>query len=280
MDLTKKQIKTVIDVCINHLIREGEVKNVHITRRMINSYMFKKEGTVKTLSEVYGQLVGSLQNRNRMTEVIKLYRGLDDKFLLGYNHNKILKRYKTSIKRIRLAAKKHNPDVKTSGVLWNIFAKGVIDSSIWMLQFKNFDSFKKYLKPFEKEGITGLFLLVSSLSDGRITGMGPALAFDFIKGLGLKISKQCAKPDTHIKNTIMALGLCKRSSDGYEVVSLLSAMAKKVGVSTYDLDRLIWLSNSGLFYQHDIRLWSTTQTVKHRSAIVREIKKKWNIKHS
>ena len=124
----------------------------------------------------------------------------------------------------------------------------------------------------------GVSILIASLSDGRIKGLGSALAYDFIKNLGLTISKDCAKPDTHTRETLVALGLCKKTSSNDDVVSVISDIALKAGINTYAMDKILWLANSGNFYDETFdRLWEVSQTIEHRKTIVKAIKGRWKL---
>jgi hypothetical protein len=276
MNLSKSKAKAICDVCIEHLIDEGKKQDINITRQLIKTYMDGNGNYVSSLNDVYRCLIGTLQNANRLPNVIKFYKGLDTHCFLGFDHMKMLDTYGKSIRKLRLAVKELNPDVAVNGVLWERFLTGVLDAAKWLSQFNNFKSFKNYLNAFHQKGPIGINILISVLSDGRIKGLGPALAFNFIKDLGLGISKDVAKPDTHTIKTMVALGLCKSSNNEEDVVEAIAFVASKVGISTFAMDKILWLANSGNFHDDNFgRLWGTSQTGKHRAIVVNAIKAKW-----
>lgn len=277
-NISISQAKVICAVCINHLIEEGNKKGIRISNRLIESYMDGHGDIVASLNDVFQCLTGSLQNASMMPNVIKLYKGLKIQFLFGYDYQRILDKYGYSSRKLRSAAKKDNPKINTSGRLWRMFSEGVLDAAKWMSQFKDFESFEKYLLPFHENEHHGVSILIASLSDGRIKGLGSALAYDFIKNLGLTISKDCAKPDTHTRETLVALGLCKKTSSNDDVVSVISDIALKAGINTYAMDKILWLANSGNFYDETFdRLWEVSQTIEHRKTIVKAIKGRWKL---
>lgn len=274
--LTKSKVDVIRSVCFSHLINEAKKqKRTEVNEKMINSYL-SPENKVNSLTKVFRGLVNSLQNANRMPNVIKLKR-IEYSCLFNYDYKKILDYYGSSSAKLKKAAKKCIPNLEENGKLWNRFSQGVLDGARWMLQFKDFNSFKKYLKPFEENGPEGFNLLAESIGDGRIKGLRYTLANDFIKELGLRISEQLAKPDVNIKETLAGLGLCDVNSSTKSVVAKIREMAGKAGCTTFAMDKLLWLSNSGKFYQpkHNFRLWATSQVPKQRAILISEIKRGW-----
>jgi hypothetical protein len=193
--LTKPKAKAVVNICRNYLIEEAANQDIKITQKMITSYLVLNP--VESLTDVFYCLIGTLQNTNMMPNVIKFYSDLNVKFLFGFNHVKVFEKYGSSVFKLKAAVREYNPNMNINGALWSRWLEGVLDSARWMLQFKNFNAFKKWIKGFHNKGFIGISVLASSLSDGRIKGLGPALSYNFIKDLGLQISKDSAKPDTH-----------------------------------------------------------------------------------
>jgi hypothetical protein len=279
MELTKKRARIIYDVCCEHLIEEGAKQKISITHRLIKRYMENHGYRVHDLSDVLGALIWSIHSSSMIPSVIKLDDGLIKNVLFNFDPKKIRNAYGDSARKLTIAVKGYDASIKIDGVLWQRFCVGIIDSARWISQFKDFQAFLKYVKPFHKRGFEGLTMMAESLGDGRIKGFKIALAFNFIKELGLPISKDTAKPDTHTIQTMVSLGLSKRSDSENDIVLAISNLANRIGITTFAMDRLIWLSNSGNFFKEEYeRLWTPAQTPHHRQQVVKEIKKRWKQK--
>jgi len=55
------------------------------------------------------------------------------------------------------------------------------------------------------------------------------------------------KPDVHIKNILVGLGMCERKDDDYNFSLTLNRIAEKARVSPRMVDRTLWLIGSGNF---------------------------------
>jgi hypothetical protein len=71
------------------------------------------------------------------------------------------------------------------------------------------------------------------------------LACDFLKELGYE---NFSKPDVHVKDILWAIGLCPWGPSDYEVFKAVARVARNVGVTPYNVDKLFWLIGSGNFY--------------------------------
>ena len=79
----------------------------------------------------------------------------------------------------------------------------------------------------------------------EVDGFGFALACDFLKGLGYE---NFSKPDVHVKDVFWALELSPYGKSDYEVFRAVARVARNVGVTPYNVDKLFWLIGSGYFY--------------------------------
>jgi thermostable 8-oxoguanine DNA glycosylase len=79
----------------------------------------------------------------------------------------------------------------------------------------------------------------------EVYGLGFALSCDFLKELGYI---NFGKPDVHIHKILKGLGLVDKKADDYEVLKAIDRIARNVGVSSYNVDKLLWLIGSGYFY--------------------------------
>jgi hypothetical protein len=85
------------------------------------------------------------------------------------------------------------------------------------------------------------------LLDTEIAGLGFPLACGFIKELGYE---NFSKPDVHVKDIFWAIGLCPWGTSDYEVFKAVARVARNVGVTPYNVDKLFWLLiGSGNFYE-------------------------------
>ena len=57
-----------------------------------------------------------------------------------------------------------------------------------------------------------------------------------------------SKPDVHVKDIFWALGLSPWGTSDYEVFKAVARVARNVGVTPYNVDKLFWLIGSGYFY--------------------------------
>ncbi len=84
----------------------------------------------------------------------------------------------------------------------------------------------------------------------EIDGFGFPLACDFIKELGYW---DFGKPDVHLKKIFAALQLSPTEND-YQVFKAIVRVARSVGVTSYNVDKLFWLIGSGNFYLDKIKV--------------------------
>ena len=54
----------------------------------------------------------------------------------------------------------------------------------------------------------------------------------------------------HIKEIFQELGLCPWGTSDYEVFKAVARVARSVGVTPYNVDKLFWLIGSGNFYEN------------------------------
>jgi len=82
----------------------------------------------------------------------------------------------------------------------------------------------------------------------EIEGIGYPLACDFLKELGFV---EYGKPDVHVIDIFVGIGLCKPKPSPYQVQKTITKIAEAAGVSAYNVDKLFWLIGSGKFYKHE-----------------------------
>ncbi len=92
----------------------------------------------------------------------------------------------------------------------------------------------------------------------EIDGFGFALSCDLLKEMGYV---KFGKPDTHIKDIFIELGLLsyvsKSSSKAdYFSLKIIERMAKSNNTTPYAVDKLLWLIGSGNFYLDELEIGS------------------------
>jgi thermostable 8-oxoguanine DNA glycosylase len=92
----------------------------------------------------------------------------------------------------------------------------------------------------------------------EIDGFGFALSCDFLKEMGYV---KFGKPDTHIKDVFVELGLLgtvpKNSSKAdYLSLRIIERIARNNNTTAYAVDKLLWLIGSGNFYLEKLEVAS------------------------
>lgn len=102
----------------------------------------------------------------------------------------------------------------------------------------------------------------------EIDGIGFSLACDFLKELGCV---QYGKPDTHIKDIFIELGLLTGASKysskaDYLALKIIDDLAALNGVTSYAVDKILWLVCSGNYYLDGIKIGN------HKKAFIARMK--------
>ena len=240
---TKNQLKQIYDFAYAYLQKRAQQQGIspHELEKYFNplNNIFTPNATLDT---VYDRFLISLQNRNSMPNVIKY----------NQHHDEIRKQlniaqpngYKNLINAdINELINKFNAKSK----LWQIWLQGAVDAANYLSQFADLASFKTHV---ENKGIK----IIDELC--RITGMGTALACDFLKEIGYT---QYAKPDRHIIYFVENLGLIDKLSPNKEllILNIIKEMADAANVTAYQVDKIFWLIATENFYldsnKHSLR---------------------------
>lgn len=289
MELTKLTANKMIDCFYHHILNESKdfiakCKNYNEKSfiEAINYYL-EPEPKKESISELFVEYVYTLQNSSMMPNVIKL-GDIDQSFLLNFNPKKIFEVYGNNVTKLLKAVKEYNSEIKPFGkTLWKRFAGGVLDGAKYFLQFKTIKDFEKYVKPFTVHGAEGAMLLAEAIGSGHLRGLRFTLAMDFLKNSGTSISQYCVKPDVHLIQTIPHIEVFKnghkKSQFNSQIVTAINKISIMTEYTNFEIDKLIWLCNSGFFYEHeDIgRLWPKNDISKVRKRLINRINRE--IKH-
>ena len=114
------------------------------------------------------------------------------------------------------------------------------------------EDFKHFVSLYDYNTITrmSLPLLISS----KISGIGFALACDFLKELGYV---NYPKPDVHIIDMFTSLELSDNNIiNVFEAVIKMYEDCKEIdeNITPYKIDKILWLICSGRFYMDDITI--------------------------
>ncbi len=128
--------------------------------------------------------------------------------------------------------------------IWPRYCRSILSGARFLSRFSSAEDFYGWVDFFDEDerARPALPLLVAQ----EIEGIGFALACDFLKELGYD---NFSKPDVHVKDIFQGLGLCPWGTSDYEVFKAVARVARNVGVTPYNVDKLFWLIGSGNFYK-------------------------------
>lgn len=236
----KKLYETVYDFAYEvYVERNGKSKEQFESE-------FKGWNPPKNLKDVYKGFIASAQNGSGKSKIInfKDREKQIKKILFEYDIKNIVKKYskESLLKQFNKSFEIKNLESKQNS--WRIFSKACIDSAFFLSRFKSLTEFDNFVKYFDKNEHTrvALPLYLSTYIDGY----GFALSCDVLKELNYV---NFGKPDTHTKDFYIELGLIdldgKKKEDiktDIKVFNEMQIMAKECKVSTFEIDKVIWLS--------------------------------------
>ncbi|HBB16478.1 MAG TPA: hypothetical protein DCZ97_05540 [Syntrophus sp. (in: bacteria)] len=243
--------------------------DVHgISHAIIDKHLFPEDKRTKpnTLSLIYKALLESAQNVQMSPNVIgKSISGIKGNIeplsgvLFDFDPKKTCEKYRTYsaeklFEEIRPLLKRPPHTGKNS--LWLRYCKTIISSSVFLSQFENQGQLYRFVDTYYDDDKMRPFLPM--LLSYEIDGFGFALSCDFLKEMGYV---KFGKPDTHVKDVFVELGLLgtvpKNSSKAdYLSLRLLERIAKSNETTAYAVDKLLWLIGSGNFYLEKLEVAS------------------------
>lgn len=202
-----------------------------------------------SLAGIYKHLLETAQNANMGPNVIGQAIGGIDKLnalLCGFQPSEVVGKYgnnwKIVLDDIKAQLRPRGKIRQSSRSLWPRFCKTITSGADFLAKFNNASDFYEWVDFFDRDerARPALPMLLSY----EIDGFGFPLACDFIKELGYL---NFSKPDVHLKKIFVALGLSLKEDD-YQVFRAIIRVARNVGVTPYNVDKLFWLIGSGNFY--------------------------------
>src|SRR5215211_4996483 len=221
-----------------------------VTPELIENYLHLSAPRPDTLAALYEHILESAQSANMKAGVIGGSIGGVGKLgplLCDFEPTKVLEKYRFGwedvLDDIVAQLKPRGSVPRTPRSIWPRYCRSVLSGARFLSQFSTADDFYRWVDLFDENerARPALPLLLAQ----EIEGFGFALACDFLNGLGYE---NFSKPDVHVKDIFGALVLCPQSAGDYEVFKAVARVARNVGVTPYDADKLFWLVGSGYFY--------------------------------
>lgn len=208
-----------------------------------------------SINSVYERLLGSLQNRQSLPNIIKFwhkdYEKIYRQILCDFDPKKVFRKYKGTEGSNQLF-KDLNEKVH-----WNTehselpkqWCEGAVDAAEILAKYK--DSKALYDVLMKKADNGNLKKIAEYWDSLPIKGMGLALSCDFLKEIGIDLPK----PDVHIVAVIKEVFSLKKdiSDDDLttEFIKIVNILKKNhPDMTAYKLDKMIWLICTGNFYLH------------------------------
>jgi hypothetical protein len=231
------------------LAREYLLSLEGVTSEMLDRHLSPSaDERPDTLAGIYRRLLEAAQSPNMSPTVIGQAIGGVEKLadlLCGFQPAAVMGKYGDNWEAILDdIVTQLNPRGKirrSPRSLWPRFCRTITSGAEFLAQFKGSSDFYKWVDLFDQDDRAhpALPMLLSY----EIDGFGFPVACDFIKDLGYP---NFAKSDIHLKKIFKALGLCP-TEDDYQVFKAIVRVARNVGVTPYNVDKIFWLIGSGNF---------------------------------
>ena len=224
-----------------------------IDEENLKKYFVGDRRNYKSLEDIYEQIIQSAQNYQRMPNVIKFYERKEriKELLFNYNFSEIASiNVEDLYKEFRKEFNVTSADSKFN--CWHKWSKSICDAAKFMSNFNDVNDFKGFVKQFDYNLPTrmALPLLIST----KISGVGFALACDFLKELGYL---NYPKPDVHLIDVFYGLKLSEKEPiSTFEAIVKMSEDCIKIDptATPYKIDKIIWLICAGRFYLDEINI--------------------------
>jgi hypothetical protein len=228
-----------------------------INKKILNNQLrFPEENKPTTKNQLFKKMMHHAKNRRQMPNVIGDVERLEN-ILYGFDSNKVLERYNNWEKIFDRIARDENFDTPremkkdSKHNSWVIFCKSIISIAQFLHNFDDIYAFNDYVNQFlgteDGRGRLELPLILKK----NIFGYGFALACDFIKE---NISPEFIKPDRHIKDIFIGIGLSRKDSSDFQIFCDVIKYSNSIKEIPYTVDKLFWLIGSGNFHRSGITI--------------------------
>lgn len=223
-------------------------------KHIVESYLElpDKSNAPVPINELFARLLASAQNANMKASVIGgSISGIDNlgKALFSFNPSKVQKAFANDpdrlLKHIVKVLKPSGKIRNTSRSIWPKYCRTILSAATFFGQFKSSSDFYAWANHLyqDQRSMAALPMILAA----EVEGIGYPLACDFLKDLGFV---DYGKPDVHIIDIFVGIGLCDKGASPYQVQKVISQIARAANVSSYNVDKLFWLIGSGKFYKH------------------------------
>ena len=243
----------------NDFLLQMTPPNVDLQRYFVS----EKQTDIK---EIVIMMFSTIQDYRSMPNSIKFWacHEIYRKILCEFDFTAILDKYNADS---LLETIKGNIDIKNSEFSFTRYAKGIISICDFLKRYnlhsgEDFNAFcDDYLKANSRMELAELF-------NENIYGMGFATSCNFLKDIGFT---GFLKPDTHINNVVIELGLIENISNRAKLdkASFVEGikLADTIGVTPFHFDKVLWLIYSGNFHKDNIKV------KPQKDAFIQHIKK-------
>jgi len=142
------------------------------------------------------------------------------------------------VTKIVLTSCQLSEDAQNKKRSWGIFKQGVVEGSCYL---KNFESPKQFYGYVDSNVHTVDEAWNLALELDSIKGIGPPLACDFLKEVGVNCY---GKPDIHIKRAFNKLKLIGDNDQDKKTFEVLWRIAELSCYSTAMVDKIFWMAAS------------------------------------
>jgi hypothetical protein len=247
--MNKMNNKDFFEFGKQYLLSKPEI-NVEILNYYMNLWERRKP---KTFEELCRNMIEHSQNRRGMPNSIGKVSELKT-ILFDFNPSLITDNFKNWDILFDYISKNN---YKTKGNMtkenphnyWVLFTKNILSISKYLLRFGSLSSFNQYVSVFDVDNPEIRLSLPLILSQEKL-GYGFALACDFIKE---NVSPRYIKPDTHIRDIFIGVGICHPSDNDLAIFRKVVAFSDDIQILPYSVDRLFWLIGSGKLFETEDR---------------------------
>lgn len=245
--------RDIYDAAYDYLLSFDAVND-----RLIEDHLSRwEQGKASDLSDLYRGLLEASQNRQGMPNAIGDVDDLAD-FLNGFSPTEVIDTYDSWEKFFTTL--EENATYTPPGRMerdnlrnyWVQFSKSIISGARFLGRFDDIEEFNDFVKSFYSSEYTRYSLPL--LLGEEIHGFQFALACDFLKENGYP---EFAKPDVHLKDIFVGIGLSDSNSD-FDIFIDIIQFADRIDELPYRVDKLFWLVGSGRFYLEDPEVMAST----------------------
>lgn len=193
-----------------------------------------------TMSHIHVRLSDSVRNTARMRLVIT-----DDRFevianqLISHTLASICGGGLDLVTGIAEASCRVSENEQKEKKSWITFKQGVVDAACYLKRFRGPTEFYGYVDS-NADTVDRAWSLALELDS--IKGIGPTLACDFLKEIGVD---RYGKPDVHIKRIFSRLKLIGKNNQDREAFGVIWQISRLTSYSPAVIDKILWMAASG-----------------------------------